>query len=66
MNEQDKIDDEEEFHFLQSEEFKESLRKQVINDTWGNDLPMIYGNAKGEIVKHYKDGTIEIIGHIKK
>lgn len=46
--------------------FMESMREQVIKDTWGNNLPMIYANDKGEIVKHYKDGKIEIIGNVKK
>lgn len=38
----------------------------VINDTWGRGLPMIYMNREGQIVKHWKDGTIEVIEPTKK
>jgi hypothetical protein len=44
-----------------SEEFKESFRKRIEADTWGNDLPMVYMDSDGWIVKHWKDGTIEKI-----
>ena len=41
--------------------FMESMREQVIKDTWGNNLPMIYANDKKEVVKHYRDGKIEVM-----
>lgn len=42
-----------------SEEFKSSIQKIIEEDTWGNDLPMVYLDKDGWIVRHYKDGTIE-------
>jgi hypothetical protein len=47
--------------YLKSDEFKRKFREQVEKDTWGNNLPMIYLDENGNIVRHYKDGTIEII-----
>jgi hypothetical protein len=41
-----------------SEEFKESFRKRVEEETWGKDLPMVYLDEDGWIVKHWKNGTI--------
>ena len=46
---------------LRSEQFKESFRKMVEEDTWGKDLPLVYLDEDGWIVKHWKDGTIEKI-----
>ena len=46
---------------LRSEQFKESFRKRVEEDTWGKDLPLVYLDEDGWIVKHWKDGTIEKI-----
>jgi hypothetical protein len=47
--------------YLKSEDFKNKFREKVEKDTWGNDLPMIYLDDVGNIVEHYKDGTIKII-----
>lgn len=60
----EEIEDDNELHFLQSKEFQESFKKQVINDTWGNDLPMCYENDKGQIIYHYKNGKIDLIDKI--
>lgn len=46
---------------LRSEQFKESFRKQVEEQTWGKDLPLVYLDDNGWVVKHWKDGTIEKI-----
>ena len=46
---------------LRSEQFKESFRKRVEEDTWGKDLPLVYLDEDGWVVKHWKDGTIEKI-----
>ena len=46
---------------LRSEQFKESFRKRVEEDTWGKDLPLVYLDKDGWVVKHWKDGTIEKI-----
>jgi len=46
---------------LMSEQFKESFRKRVEEETWGKDRPMVYLDEDGWIVKHWKDGTIEKI-----
>jgi hypothetical protein len=47
--------------FLRSEQFKESFRKSVENETWDKGKPMVYRDDDGWIVKHWKDGTIEKI-----
>ena len=39
---------------LRSEQFKESFRKRVEEDTWGKDRPMVYLDDNGWIVKHWK------------
>jgi ABC-type oligopeptide transport system substrate-binding subunit len=44
---------------LRSEQFKESFRKRVEEETWGKDLPLVYLDENGWVVKHWKDGTIE-------
>lgn len=49
---------------FKSKEFQEAFRKQVEKDTWGNDLPMIYMDDGGWIVRHYKDGKIERVQKI--
>jgi hypothetical protein len=46
---------------IRSEQFKESFRKQVEKQTWDKDLPMVYLDDNGWVVKHWKDGTIEKI-----
>jgi hypothetical protein len=56
-----KDEDDFETEMFQSEEFKKGFQKQVEKDTWGKGLPMVYSNDKGQIVKHWKDGKIEII-----
>lgn len=52
--------------YFQSEEFKKGFQEQVKKDTWEKGLPMIYSNELGQIVKHWKDGKIEVIHEIKK
>jgi hypothetical protein len=47
-------------YFL-SEEFKNDFRKRVEDDTWGRGLPMICTDEKGDLVKHWKDGRVEIV-----
>jgi hypothetical protein len=44
--------------FLRSEQFRESFKKRVEEQTWDKDLPMVYLDEDGWIVKHWKDGTI--------
>jgi len=55
------LDEDEISEYFSSKEFQESFKEQVELDTWGQGLPMIYMNDNGNIVKHWKDGTIEII-----
>lgn len=52
--------------YFRSEQFQEDFRKQVEKDTWDNGLPMVYLNEEGDIVRHYKDGKIEIIKKMKE
>lgn len=47
--------------FLMSDKFKEGFAKTIEEDTWGQGLPKIYMNNDGDIVEHWKDGTINII-----
>ena len=51
----------EESEYFKSEKFKEDFRKTVEKETWDKDLPMIYIDDNGNIVEHWKDGTIKII-----
>lgn len=50
-----------EWKYFQSEEFKKEMRKQVEKDTWDKGLPKIYMNKNKQLVRHWKDGKIEII-----
>ena len=50
-----------EVEFFQSEEFKKKFTDLVKQDTWEQGLPMVYMNDEGQIVRHWKDGRIEII-----
>lgn len=54
-----------EAQIFQSEEFKKLFAEQVKEDTWEKGLPMVYAQKNGNIVEHWKDGTIKIIGHVK-
>ena len=46
---------------LRSEQFRESFRKRVEEETWDKGKPMVYMDHEGQIVKHFKNGEIEII-----
>jgi hypothetical protein len=46
---------------LKSKKFQDLFKKRVEDNTWGNGLPMVYLNENDEIVKHWKNGKIEII-----
>lgn len=51
-----------ESEYLKSEKFQEDFRKKVEQDTWEKGLPMVYIDDDRNIVKHWKNGTIEIVG----
>lgn len=53
-----------EAEYFKSKQFQEDFRKQVEKDTWDKDLPMVYLNEEGEIVRHYKDGTIKKVNSL--
>lgn len=56
------IDNEiDEVKMFNSKEFKKLFIKEIEKSTWNKGLPKIYMNNKGQIVKHYKNGKIEII-----
>jgi hypothetical protein len=40
---------------------KESFEELVKQETWDKGLPMYYMDDSGNIVEHWKDGTINII-----
>ena len=50
-----------ESEYFKSNKFKEDFRKKVEEDTWEKGKPMIYLDDNGNIVEHWKDGTIKII-----
>lgn len=50
-----------ESEYLKSNKFKEDFRKKVEEDTWEKGKPMIYIDDNGNIVEHWKDGTIKIV-----
>ena len=49
---------------LRSDEFKEKFRKQIEDDTWGQNKPMYYMDEDGWLVEHHKDDTIKKIKKI--
>lgn len=53
-------EDKEKEYFV-SNKFKEGVQQQVIADTWGKGLPMVYMNEDKKIVKHWADGRIEVV-----
>jgi hypothetical protein len=55
------LTDEEELKYLKSKKFRKAFAKQVEKDTWGKGLPKIYMDKNENIVRHWKDGRIEII-----
>ena len=55
-----------EIDYFQSEEFKKGYMDLVKQDTWEKGFPMVYMNDEGQIVKHWKDGKIEVIHEAKK
>lgn len=50
----------------ESDKFKENFRKKVEENTWEKGKPMIYLDDNGNIVEHWKDGTINIIKENEK
>jgi len=55
------IEEDELGEYFKSEQFRKDFEKIVDRDTWGNNLPKIYLDKKGDIVEHFKDGTINIL-----
>lgn len=52
--------------YFRSDEFKKDFQKSVEKDTWGKGLPMAYRHINGDIVKHWKDGRIEVVKKAKR
>jgi hypothetical protein len=46
---------------IRSEQFRESFKKRVEEQTWDKGKPMVYLDDDGWVVKHWKDGTIKKI-----
>lgn len=57
--------DNEMYEYLSSKQFAEDLAKIVEIDTWDKGLPKIYMDEYGNIVEHWKEGTINIL-HTKE
>ena len=47
--------------YFKSEEFSKNIAKIVEEDTWGKGRPKTYMDDSGNIVEHWKDGTINIL-----
>jgi len=64
---EDDLDQDDVHDYIVSPQFQKDLSEQITNDTWnhptkdGRGLPKVYLDKKGDLVKHWKDGTIEII-----
>jgi len=58
-------------NYLKSKQFQKDFAEQVTNDTWnfktedGRGMPKIYMDKSGNIIEHWKDGTINIL-HTKE
>lgn len=59
------VEEIDEVAMFNSEEFKEAFRKQVEADTWDKGLPKVYMNDEGQVVRHWKDGKIEVVAEKK-
>lgn len=55
------FDTEEEDKYFKSQEFKDSIQISINRETWDKDLPKYYINSNGDIVEHFKNGTINIM-----
>lgn len=49
------------YEYLKSKQFIKDFADAVERDTWGKGLPKIYMDDHGNIVEHWKDGTINIL-----
>lgn len=47
--------------YFNSEEFQKRIQKSIERETWDKGLPRIYMDKDKNIVRHWKDGRIEII-----
>jgi hypothetical protein len=56
--------DSEESRYFKSQEFKEKIQASIDRETWDKGLPKYYKNDDGEIVEHFKDGTINVMKNL--
>lgn len=47
--------------YLKSKEFQENIKKFIEQETWEKGFPKIYLDKNGNIVEHWKNGTINIL-----
>lgn len=47
--------------YLKSKEFQKDIKKFIEQETWGKGFPKIYLDKNGDIVEHWKDGTINVL-----
>ncbi len=52
--------------YFTSKEFLDAFKQAVKDDTWEKGYPMVYTNDKNQIVRHWKNGKIEIIKDLNK
>jgi len=64
---EDDFDQDDVNDYVVSPQFQKDLNEQVTKDTWevktkdGKGLPKIYLDKKGDLIRHWKDGTFEVI-----
>lgn len=54
-------EDKAELEYYKSDQFKKDMAEAINAGTWDKGLPKIYMNKEGDIVEHWKDGTINIL-----
>lgn len=50
-----------ELDYFKSKKFKEDIEKAIQRETWDKNLPRYYMDDSGNIVEHWKDGTVNVI-----
>jgi len=55
------LTDEEESEYLKSKQFQQDIKKFIEEETWEQGFPKVYKDKFGNIVQHWKNGTINIL-----
>lgn len=54
-------EDDEIAEYMHTDEFQKNFEAEVNKTTWDLNLPKVYSDKEGHIVRHWKDGKIEMI-----